>query len=250
MKLPGVISLRKDLPIWHAEGQLPAGGPLDGGEVDKNALGGLRPQVHLVGGVLRDALVGLEHQVEFADVGEVALAAARAGHLVVPDECHQLLLGHGLHVHIHAVLLHIALHQLVRPVAHLAGFAVNQRIVEGGYVAAGHPHLWIHQNGGVQSHVVGILLDEFLPPGPLDIVLHLHAQGAVVPAVGKAAIDLTAGEYESPVLTQGHDLLHGLLGVFHAPFSFTAARTEKTPRAGFRLRANNQSVVPPEFAPG
>ena len=236
--------------LAHAEGQLPAGGPLDGGEVDKNALGGLRPQVHLVGGVLRDALVGLEHQVELADVGEVTLAAARAGHLVVPDECHQLLLGHGLHVHIHAVLLHIALHQLVRPVAHLAGLAVNQRIVEGGYVAAGHPHLGIHQNGGVQSHVVGILLDEFLPPGPLDIVLHLHAQGTVVPAVGKAAIDLTAGEYESPVLTQGHDLLHGLLGVFHAPFSFTAARTEKTPRAGFRLRANNQSVVPPEFAPG
>ncbi|CAN4006139.1 SAM-dependent DNA methyltransferase, partial [Dysosmobacter welbionis] len=28
--------------LAHAEGQLPAGGPLDGGKVDKNALGGLR----------------------------------------------------------------------------------------------------------------------------------------------------------------------------------------------------------------
>ena len=63
--------------LAHAEGQLAAGGALDGGEVDKDALGGLRPQVHLAGGVLGDALVGLEHQVELADVGEVAACRSR-----------------------------------------------------------------------------------------------------------------------------------------------------------------------------
>ena len=78
MKLPGVISLRKDLPIWPTpNGQLFAGGALDVGEVDKDALRGLGAQVNLVFRVLGDALEGLEHQVELADVGEVLLAAVR-----------------------------------------------------------------------------------------------------------------------------------------------------------------------------
>ena len=184
--------------LAHAEGELAACGALDSGEVHEDALGSLGPEIDLVGGVLGDALVGLEHEIEAADVGEVVLAAPRAGDLLFPDEGHQVLLGHGLHVHVQAVLTDKALHQLVGPVAHLAGLAVDQGVVEGGHVAAGHPHLGIHENGGVQPHVVGIFLDEFLPPGPLDVVFQLHTQGAVVPAVGKAAVDLAAGENKAP----------------------------------------------------
>ena len=224
--------------LAHAEGQLPPGGPLDGGEVDEDALGGLRPQIHLVGGVLGDALVGLEHQVEFPDIGEVALAAARAGHLVVPDEPHQLLRGHGLHIHVQTVLLHIVLHQLVRPVAHLAGLAVDEGVVEGGHMAAGYPHLGIHQNGGVQTHVVGVLLDELLPPGPLDVVLHLHAHRSR--CRGRRIPGSCTGPRSSPWSFR----------CFSCSILLFGGPDRKTPRAGFRLRANETSVVPPEFAPG
>ena len=59
-------------------------------------------------------------------------------------------------------------------------------------MAGGHPGLGVHEDGGVQTHVVGVLLHEFLPPGLLDVVLQLHAQGAVVPRVGQAAVDLSS----------------------------------------------------------
>ena len=47
--------------------------------------------------------------------------------------------------------------------------AVHQRIGEAAQVSGGHPGLGIHQNGGVQSDVVGILLNELLPPGLLTL---------------------------------------------------------------------------------
>ncbi len=41
---------------------------------------------------------------------------------------------------------------------------------------------------------------------PLDVVFQLHAQRAVVPGVGQAAVDLAAGVDKAPALAQGHDL--------------------------------------------
>ena len=70
MKLPGVISLRKLLPIWA----MPNGGFLrdgghDVGEVDEDALRGLGPQVVQARLVLDDAEVGLQQPVELARLG-------------------------------------------------------------------------------------------------------------------------------------------------------------------------------------
>ena len=80
------------------------------------------------------------------------------------------------------------------------------------------------------EHVVGVLLDELLPPGPLDVVFQLHAQGAVVPGVGQSAVDLAAGVDEAPALAQGHDLIHGLFGVLHIhKLLFALFCAEKTP---------------------
>ena len=70
--------------LADAEGQLPAGRPLDIVEVNENALGRLRAQIDGVLRVLRDALEGLEHQVELADVGKIMLAAGGAGESAFP----------------------------------------------------------------------------------------------------------------------------------------------------------------------
>ena len=208
--------------LAHAEGNLPAGGALDVLEVDEDALGCLGAQIDRCSGILVDALEGLEHQVELADVGEIALAAAGAGHLMLADEAHQLVVVHGLDVDVQSVLVDEALHQLVGAMAHFAGLAVNQRIVEGAHVAGGHPHLRVHQDGGVQPHVIGGFLDEFLPPGALDVVLQLHTQRAVVPAVGQTAVNVGTREDKAPVLAECNDLVHGFFGRQHCDSFFPA----------------------------
>ena len=208
--------------LTHAEGQLAAGGALGVDEVGEDALGRLRPQVHGVLGVLGDALERLEHQVELPDVGEVMLAAGGAGNVPVLDEVLHLLLGEGVDGlgQGHAVLAAPVLDELVGAEALFALLAVHQGVGEAGQMAAGHPGLGVHEDGGVLTHVVGVLLHELLPPRPLDVVLQLHAQRAVVPGIGKAAVDLGACEDNAAVFAQRHDLIHGLFGVFHMLVSF------------------------------
>ncbi len=71
--------------LADAERNLAPGCPLDILEIDENALGGFRTQVNLGLAVLGDALEGLEHQVELADIGEIMAAAIGAGNLLFPD---------------------------------------------------------------------------------------------------------------------------------------------------------------------
>ena len=80
MKLPGVISLRKLLPIWA----MPNGGLRramvdDVGEVDEDALRRLGPQIVQAFLGLDRAQVGLEHHVEFARLGPLTRVAAVSG---------------------------------------------------------------------------------------------------------------------------------------------------------------------------
>ena len=203
--------------LADAEGQLFAGGALHVLEVDKDTLGGLRTEIHGVLGVLGDTLEGLEHQVELTDVGEVMLAAGGAGDVLLLDEGLHLVLREGVDglIQLHAVLAAPVLDELVGAETLLTLLTVHQRIGEAAQMAGGHPGLGVHQDGGVQTHVIGVLLDELLPPSLLHVVLQLHTQGSVVPGVSQAAVDLAAGEDEAAALTQSNDLFHGLFAVFH-----------------------------------
>ena len=93
--------------------------------------------------------------------------------------------------------------------------AVHQRVGEPAQMAGGNPGLRVHQDGGVQTDVVAVFLHELLPPGALDVVLEFYAQRAVVPGVGKTAVDLAAGENEAAVFAEGDNLVHCFFGVFH-----------------------------------
>ena len=107
------------------------------------------------------------------------------------------------------------LDHLVGTEALVALAAVHQRVGEAAQMAGGDPGLRVHQDRGVEADVVAVLLNELLPPGALDVVFQLHAQRAVVPGVGEAAVDLGAGEDEAAVFAQRDDLVHGFFGVFH-----------------------------------
>ena len=202
--------------LADTEGHLLTGGALDVLEVDENTLSGLGTEVNGGGGVLVNALEGLEHEVELADVGEVALTAAGAGDALFADVVDHILVGHGLNDDVgDAVLGVVVLDELVGAVAHLTGLAVDEGIVEGGNVTGGYPNLGVHKDSGIKTHVVGVLLHELLPPGALDVVLELNAERTVVPGVGKTAVDLTACIDIAAALTEGYDFVHGFFGCFH-----------------------------------
>ena len=194
--------------LADAEGQLFPGGALDSGKVHEDALRGLGAEVDLALGVLGDTDESLEHEVKLPDVGEVFAAALRAGDAVILNVGAHLLEGHAIGV------AAVFFNELVGTVTGFAVLAVHQRVGEAAHMAGGDPGLGVHDDGGVKAYVIGGLLDEFLPPGLFHVVFELHAQGAVVPGVGKSAVDLASGVYESSALTEGDDLIHGFFFVF------------------------------------
>ena len=148
------------------------------------------------------------------------LAAHRAHDvLMLCDESIHFVKAHGIHVHLGVLLAD----QLVGAVACLAGAAVQQGVREAGDVAGGHPGLRVHDDGCIQTHIIGALLHEFLQPCLFDIVLELDAQRAVVPAVGQTAVDLGTGEHITTVLAEIDDHIKGLFALFHCSTSFPSA---------------------------
>ena len=173
------------------------------------------------------------------------LAADRADHvLVLGDEGIHLVKGHG--VHVHALAGGAFADQLVGAVAALAGAAVQKRVREAGHMAGGDPGLGVHQDGGIQAHVVGAFLHELFQPGFLDVVFELDAQGAVVPAVGQAAVDLAAGVDEPAVFAQVDDHVQCLFAVFHLYILLTCMAgchtkfCRRSLRAAFRPRPGDR----------
>ncbi len=149
------------------------------------------------------------------------LAAVGAGDVVGLDVVEHLGLGHAVGVGLGIEVVD----QVVRAEAHFALLAVQQGIGKALHMAAGLPDPGVHQDVGVHLVAVAALLDEALAPGVLHVVLEARPQRAVVPGVGKAAVDLGAGKDEAAVLAQGNDFVHGFFGVVHVvrPFLRLAA---------------------------
>ena len=81
-------------------------------------------------------------------------------------------------------------------------------------MAGSHPGLRIHENRAVNADVPGTLLNKFLPPGLLYVVLEFHAKIAVIPGVGQSAVDLGSRIDKAPVLGKRDNLIHRF---FHVP---------------------------------
>src|SRR5450759_4801715 len=91
---------------------------------------------------------------------------------------------------------------MVGPEALVARLTLGQRIGEGRNVTGGLPRLRRKDDRGVQAYDVVALLNHRPPPLTLDVVLELHAEGAVVPRRACASINLTAWEDEAPALAE------------------------------------------------
>ena len=176
------------------------------------------------------------------------LAAGRAGNVLLLDERLQLLVRPAVRLDVLAVRLRPILDELIRAETRLARLAVHQRVVEVADVSAGDPNLTVHQNRAVDADVVLVLLNEFLPPRTLDVVLEFNAQRAVlefnaqravVPRVRQAAVDFRAGEHEAASLAQRNELVHHVvLHLCHGKPFFLSS---------FRGKTKNRAKTPPRI---
>ena len=168
VKLPGVISLRKDLPIWPIpNGTLLAGSSLYVLEVYEDTLCSLRTQIYGVLCILGNTLESLEHQVELTDVGEIMLAAARTADVIVIDVLSSSAPGTSRLRSPRcsmSVLCHIVLDELICTETLFTALAVHQRIREAAQMSGCHPCLGVHEDRTVYTYVVRALLNKFLPP--------------------------------------------------------------------------------------
>lgn len=177
--------------LRDARRKLLAHGAHDVGEVDEDALRGFGTQVNLVLRRFHHARMGLEHQVELADAGEILLAALRADDVVLGNVLLQLSVRPAVAGFRAAGEV---FNQLVCTVARLTRLAVHQRVIEAADVTRRHPHFAVHQNSAVKPHVVLAFLHKFLPPRLFHVVLEFHTQRAVVPCICQTAVQFASGK--------------------------------------------------------
>ena len=132
--------------------------------------------------------------------------------MVVLDELNHLLIAPAIYgaAEIDIIILCIILDQLIRTETLVTFLTVHQRIRKSAEMSGSHPGLRIHQNRTIHTDIVRILLNKFLPPCALDIILKFYAQITVVPGVCKATVDLGAWIYKTSRLCNLHDLVHCL----------------------------------------
>ena len=131
---------------------------------------------------------GLEHEVEVARLGEVALLgfARVLGRFATARQ----------------------LGEVVGAEALAAGPAVDERVGEPVEVARGLPHARVLEDRRVDRDDVVAFLQHRAPPLVLDVGLQQHAVVAVVVGRADAAVDLRGGEDEAAALAQRDDLVH------------------------------------------
>ena len=158
-------------------------------EVEEDALGRLGPEEDGRAGLLHGADRRLEHQVELARLGEVALRRLAR------------VLG-GL-----APARQVA--EMVGAEALAARLAVDERVGEAREVARRLPRARVLDDRRVERDDVVALLDHRPPPRVDHVVLEQHAVVPVVVRVGDAAVDVGRGEDEAAALAERDDFVHG-----------------------------------------
>ncbi len=174
--------------LGDAERRLAAGELGDVLEVDEDALRRLGAEVRGGALVLERADVRLEHEVELARLGEVAVGRL-AGTLARLAAAARDL-------------------ELVGAEAELARTAVDERVGEAGDVARRLPDARVEDDRGVEGDDVVALLHHRAEPERADVVLREDAVVAVVVRRAEPAVDLGGREDEAATAAEGDDRVH------------------------------------------
>ena len=173
--------------LRDAERRLDAQRRRDVLEVDEDPLRRLRAQVGDAGVVAHGADMRLEHQVEVARLGQVAVRVL-AGTL-------------------RGALAAVARLEVVGTEAQLAGAAVDHRVGEACDVARCDPDLRVQDHRRVERDHVVALLDHRALPLALDVLVQQDAVVAEVEGRAETAVDVGGREDERAPAAQRRDLL-------------------------------------------
>ena len=93
---------------------------------------------------------------------------------MVFDKVHHLLLGpsvNGSAFDLQAFLCTEILDQLICAETLMALFTIHQRIRKSSQMSGSDPCLRVHKDGTVNAYIIRRLLNKFLPPGTLYVIL-------------------------------------------------------------------------------
>src|SRR5579871_2636279 len=175
--------------LRDAERQLAVGGIQHVLEVDEHALRRFRAQIGIGIRIGEGTDLGFEHQIEGARLRQLALALA------------------GVELGMFQALCIL---ELILAETAFAGLTVHKRIHEGLLMAGVFPDIFVHQDSGLDALHVVALVDVMLPPEALEIVLQLHAEGAVIVGALHAAVDVAAGKDKAAPFAKRYDLFEVL----------------------------------------
>ena len=194
MKLPGVISLRNDLPTWA----IPNGGFLRAN---------CRTFLKLT--KIPCAVSGRRKIAEPSSwTGPMWVSNIRLklrGSDSSPPHCGQ----RSSPARVAALGLERLAQMVLAPALLALAEALDERVGEALEVARGLPGARVHQDRRVERDHVVALLEHRAPPLGLDVRLQQHAVVAVVVGRREAAVDLGRLEDEAAPLAERHDLVHG-----------------------------------------
>ena len=156
----------------YSEGHLLTRSALNVYKVGKNALRRLGTQIDGVFRVFGNALECLEHKIKLPDIGKIVLFTRGAGNVVIIDKLFEFGLRKSIDGFIELVSRFGApvFDYFIGAETFVTFAAVQQRIGKTGEMTACHPRLRVHENCRVNTYVVAVFLDEFLPPCALDVV--------------------------------------------------------------------------------
>src|SRR5215218_8031604 len=148
-------------------------------KVDEYALGGFGSQIGQRRRIIicNSPQLCLQHGVERAGFGPIAGATRRA-----------LLIG-----------------DLVGSKTSFALAAINQPIIERGFVARVLPNETIENDRGVEALNIVAFIDQPAPPCLFDVVTELDAEWTIVPGAAEAAVNFGRGENKTSPLGERND---------------------------------------------
>ena len=105
--------------------------------------------------------------------------------------------------------------KFISSVAGFAGFAVHKRVGESADMAGSYPNLGVHKDRGVKTYVIGAFLNECFPPSAFYVVFEFNTERAVVPGVGKTAVNFRTCVNKAAAFAKCDDFFHCFFGCQH-----------------------------------
>ena len=185
--------------LSNTERQFLSGCSLNIFKVYKDTLSCFRSQIYCIFGIFSYTLECFEHQVKLTNISKVMFATGRAWNLMLFNEFFHLFLTPCVHTlfQSNAFFCTEIFNHLICTETLMTFFTIHQRIGKASQMSGSHPGLGIHQDCTVNTHIIWVFLNEFLPPCFFDIVFQFHTKITVIPCISQSTVDFGSRIYKT-----------------------------------------------------